>query len=95
MFQTYTLTKVPHANNAHADALAALGSTLDYKFRRFIPIKYLGKLSIEEKPAAEVLQVNTTLSWQNPIIDCLVNVTFSAKRLEAKKLQIKAARYYM
>ena len=86
---------MPWADNAHVDTLAALGSALDNQFRRFIPIKYLGKLSIEEESVAEVLQVNTTPSWQDPIIDYLVNETLPGERLEAKKLQIKAAHCYM
>ena len=35
-FQTYTLTQVPRTENAHADALAGLGSALDHQLKRSI-----------------------------------------------------------
>ncbi|KAM1579358.1 hypothetical protein ACFX1Q_041184 [Malus domestica] len=82
-FQTYTFTQVPWVDNAHADALTVLGFALGYQFRHSILIEYLGKPSIKEKPAAEVLQVNTIPSWQDPIIDYLVNETLPVERLEA------------
>ncbi|XP_070675689.1 uncharacterized protein [Malus domestica] len=47
------------------------------------------------KPIAEVSQVSVTSNWQSSIIDYLVNGTLPTKRLESRKLQIKAARYYM
>ena len=94
-FQTYTLTQVPRSENAHADALAGLGSALDHQLKRSIPVEYLDKPSIEFEPVAEVTQVSATPSWQSPIIDYLVNSTLPAERLESRKLQTRAARYYM
>ncbi|XP_070681811.1 uncharacterized protein [Malus domestica] len=95
MFQAYTLTQVPPAENAHADALADLGSALNHLLKHFIPIEYLEKSSIDEKPAVEVAHINTTLSWQDPINDCIVNRTLPINRLESKKLQMEVAHYYM
>ncbi|KAM2258493.1 hypothetical protein ACFX1S_003573 [Malus domestica] len=77
------------------DALAGLGSALDHKLKRFIPVEYLDDPSIEAKPIAEVSQVSTTPNWQDSIIDYLVNGTFTMERLESRKLQIKAAYYYL
>ena len=94
-FQTYTLTQVPRADNACANALASLGSAFDHQLKRSIPVEYLDKLSIEAEPAVEVSQDSTTLNWQNLIIDYLVNGTFPMERLESRRLQIRAARYYM
>ncbi|TQD74466.1 hypothetical protein C1H46_039994 [Malus baccata] len=42
-FQTYTLTQVSPADNAHADALAGLGPTLNHQFKRSIMVEYLDK----------------------------------------------------
>ena len=89
------LEKVREQLNAHANALAGLGSTLDHQLKRSIPVEYLDKPSIESEPVAEVTQVNATPNWQSPIIDYLVNGTLPAERLESRKLQTQAARYYM
>ncbi|KAM1785531.1 hypothetical protein PS2_038106 [Malus domestica] len=82
-------------NNAHTDTLADLGSAFKHQLKRSILVEYLDKPSIETEPATEVSQVSTTPSWQDSIIDYLVNGTLSVKRLESRKLQIKAAHYYM
>ena len=94
-FQTYTLTRVPRTENAHADALAGLGSALDHQLKRSIPVEYLDKPSIESEPVAEVTQVSATPNWQSPIIDYFVNGTLPTERLESRKLQTRAAHYYM
>ncbi|KAI5354380.1 hypothetical protein L3X38_007275 [Prunus dulcis] len=47
-FPTFTIQQVPRAENAHADALASLGSALDTQFRRSIPVEHLDRPSIEE-----------------------------------------------
>ena len=86
MFQAYTLTQVPRAENAHAYALASLGFALDHQLRRSIPVEYLEKPSINEEPTIKVAQINTTLSWQDPIIDYIVNGTLHADKLESIKL---------
>ncbi|KAM2016528.1 hypothetical protein ACFX16_046933 [Malus domestica] len=94
-FQTYTLTQVPWADNAHADALVGLGSALDHQFKRSILVEYLDKPSIEMKPIVEMSHVSVAPNWQSSIIDYLVSGTLPTKRLDSRKLQIKAARYYM
>ncbi|KAM1885356.1 hypothetical protein ACFX14_038050 [Malus domestica] len=48
------LITIPRADNAHADALAGLGSTLDHQFKPSIPVEYLDKPSIEMEPIAKV-----------------------------------------
>ncbi|XP_070665206.1 uncharacterized protein [Malus domestica] len=94
-FQAYTLTQVPQTKNAHADALASLGFALDYQLRRSILVEYLEKPKIDEEPAVKMVQINIILSWQDPIINYLVNGTFPADRLKSRKLQMKAACYYI
>ncbi|XP_070681765.1 uncharacterized protein [Malus domestica] len=94
-FQTYTLTRVPQAKNAHANALASLGSVLDHQLRCSIMIEYLEKPSIDEEPASKVAQISMASSWKDPIINYIVNGTLPADKLEYRKLQIKAVHYYM
>ncbi|KAM1489391.1 hypothetical protein TB1_031726 [Malus domestica] len=94
-FQTCTLIQVLLPDNAHANALASLGSALYHQLKRSIPVEYLDKLSIEEEAATKVSQVSTTPNWQDFIIDYLVNGTLPMERLESRKLQTKATRYYI
>ncbi|CAL9005316.1 unnamed protein product, partial [Prunus brigantina] len=94
-FPTITIQHVPRAENAYADALASLGSALDTQFRRSIPVEHLDRPSIEEVEPIDTMQINKDPSWQDPIIDYLVNGNLPTDKSEARKVQQKAARYYM
>ncbi|CAL2270520.1 unnamed protein product [Prunus armeniaca] len=94
-FPTFTIQQVPRAENTHADALASLGSALDTQFRRSIPVEHLDRPSIEEIEPIDSMQIDEDPSWQDPIIDYLVNGNLPMDKSEARKVQQKAARYYM
>ncbi|CAL2230397.1 unnamed protein product [Prunus armeniaca] len=94
-FPTFTIQQIPRAENTHADALASLGSALDTQFRRSIPVEHLDRPSIEEIEPIDSMQIDEDPSWQDPIIDYLVNGNLPTDKSEARKVQQKAARYYM
>ncbi|CAL9000311.1 unnamed protein product [Prunus brigantina] len=94
-FPTFTIQQVPRAENAHADALASLGSALDTQFRRSIPVEHLDQPSIEEAEQPDLMQIDEDPSWQDPIIDYLVNENLPEDKSETRKIKQKAARYYM
>ncbi|KAI5351611.1 hypothetical protein L3X38_004502 [Prunus dulcis] len=66
-FPTFIIQQVPRAENAHADALASLGSALDTQFRRSILVEHLDRPSIEEIELINTMQINEDPSWQDPI----------------------------
>ncbi|XP_020426547.1 uncharacterized protein LOC109950823 [Prunus persica] len=94
-FPTFTIQQVPQAENAHADALASLGSALDTQFRRSIPVEHLDRPSIEEIERIDTMKIDEDPSWQDLIIDYLTNGNLPTEKSEARKVQQKAARYYM
>ncbi|KAI5328165.1 hypothetical protein L3X38_027561 [Prunus dulcis] len=94
-FPTFTIQQVPRTENAHADALASLGSALDTHFRRSIPFEPLDRPSIEEIELIDTMQIDDNLSWRDPIIDYLTNGNLPKNKSAARKVQQKAARYYM
>ncbi|XP_068321012.1 uncharacterized protein [Pyrus communis] len=94
-FLTYILTQVQRVDNTHADALVNLGFAFVHYLKRFISEEYLDKPSIEAESAAKVSQVNITPNWKISILDYLVNGTLTTEGLESRKLQIKAAHYYL
>jgi ribonuclease HI len=57
-FPTFTIQQVPRAKNAHADALASLGSTLDTQFKRSIPVEHLDQPSIEEAEQPDLMHID-------------------------------------
>ncbi|CAL9024581.1 unnamed protein product [Prunus brigantina] len=94
-FPTFTIQQVPRVENAHADALASLGSALDTQFKRSIPVEHLDQPSIEEIEPIDTMQIDEDPSWQDPIIDYLVNENLPTDKSEARKVRQKAVRYYM
>ncbi|KAI5317142.1 hypothetical protein L3X38_036849 [Prunus dulcis] len=54
-FPTFTIQQVLRAENAHADALASLGSALDTQFRRSILVEFLDQPSIEEAEQPDLM----------------------------------------
>ncbi|CAL9019552.1 unnamed protein product, partial [Prunus brigantina] len=79
----------------HADALASIGSALDTQFRRSIPVEHIDHPNIEEAEHPNLMQIDEDPSWQDPIIDYLVNENLPMGNSEARKIKQKAARYYM
>ncbi|CAL8993618.1 unnamed protein product, partial [Prunus brigantina] len=77
------MPKHPRIN--HADALASLGSAQDTQFRRFIPVEHLDRPSIEEIEPIDSMQIDEDPSWQDPIIDYLVNGNLPTDKFEARK----------
>ncbi|CAL9012000.1 unnamed protein product [Prunus brigantina] len=85
-FPTFTIQQVPRAKNTHADALASLGSALDTQFRRSIPVEHLDQPSIEEIEPIDSMQIDDDPSWQDPIINYLVNGNLPTDKSKANKV---------
>ncbi|CAL2255339.1 unnamed protein product [Prunus armeniaca] len=94
-FPTFTIQQVPRPKNMRTDALASLGSALDAQFRRSMLVEHLGQPSLEKAEQPNLIQINEDPSWQDPIINYLVNKNLPKDKAEAKKIKQKAVRYYM
>ncbi|XP_022889234.1 uncharacterized protein LOC111404695 [Olea europaea var. sylvestris] len=84
-FERFELTQVPHLENAHADALSKLASNMDSELLNVIPIEHLSKPSTSE--GEEILWIEGTPLWMQPIIAYLKEQTLPASRGEARKLR--------
>ncbi|KAI5310959.1 hypothetical protein L3X38_045482 [Prunus dulcis] len=82
-FPTFNIQQVPRAENIHAYALASLGSALDTQFRRSISVEHLDRASIEEIESIDSMHIDEYPSWQDPIIDYLVNGNLPTDKSEA------------
>lgn len=67
----------------------------NHQLIHFTPVEYIEKPSINIKPKIEMVQINTTPSWQNSITNYLVDRTLLEDKLELRSLQTKVARNYM
>ncbi|XP_022874004.1 uncharacterized protein LOC111392843 [Olea europaea var. sylvestris] len=92
-FERFKLTQVPRLENAHADALSKLASSMDSELLNIIPIEHLSKPSTSE--GEEVLWIEGTPLWMQPIIAYLKEQTLPASRGEARKLKRRAAHFVL
>ncbi|XP_022852274.1 uncharacterized protein LOC111373911 [Olea europaea var. sylvestris] len=92
-FEKFKLTQVPRLENAHADALSKLASSVNSKLLNIVPIEHLSKPSTFE--GEELLWIEGTPLWMQPIIAYLKEQTLPASRSEARKLRRRAAHFVL
>ena len=93
-FSHCNFVQVPRSENSHADSSATLASIITFQFKREIPIEYILKPNIN-KSDEEVLHLNTSLEWMDPIMAYLQDGTVPGDKAEAQKLQHLATRYIL
>ena len=76
-FSCCDFKRILRSENNHADSLASLASAIGYKFRREIPVEHIPTQSIQW-PDKEILCLDTSPGWRDPIIAYLKDGTCPA-----------------
>ncbi|XP_022859742.1 uncharacterized protein LOC111380417 [Olea europaea var. sylvestris] len=84
-FERFELVQVLRFENIHVDALSKLASNKDSELLRIIAIKHLSKRSIFR--GEEVMWIEGTPPWTQPIIAYLKDQSLPPSKSEAKKLR--------
>ena len=87
----YDFKWVPRSKNNHTNSLANPEVAKEFQFRRKIPIKHIANSSVQQ-PTREVLCLNTSPGWRDPIITYLKYETLFDDKTEAQKVQHLATR---
>ncbi|GKV27692.1 hypothetical protein SLEP1_g36830 [Rubroshorea leprosula] len=91
-FEKFQLTKIPRAENEHADSLSKLASE-NSREAKSVYIEILNEPSFQ---TSGVMEISTDLgapSWTDPIREYLLNGTVPGDKQEEMKLRRKASRY--
>ncbi|XP_004298151.1 PREDICTED: uncharacterized protein LOC101300244 [Fragaria vesca subsp. vesca] len=94
-FKSASLSHIPRKENRHADALARLATGGLGKGRKKARIKVLGKPNIS-KTISEIFMIEAgpgEPTWMNPIIEFMKEGVRPEDRRQARKLQLRCARY--
>ena len=67
---------------------------MEFQFRRKIPVEYIVKPNIQ-RSGGEVLCLDTSPKWRDPIITYLKDGVLPDDRVEAQKLKHLATRYIL
>ena len=84
--------QIPRAKNAKADFLARLASSNDYNATSELCIEIRGQPSTKGE---QVLKIKEQDEWMTPIIRYFKEGWLSNDKMEARKIQIRAARFVL
>lgn len=68
-FEKYEIQQLPGSEKSYVDALANIGSLVNYSLRQTIPFKYLATSSIHELNVELVATIDTQENWMHEIIN--------------------------
>ncbi|XP_024164735.1 uncharacterized protein LOC112171852 [Rosa chinensis] len=91
-FASYVITQIPKAKNDKADALAKIAATSPSPAYGATKVEILEKPSTS-KTVSEIFTVDHTTSWMDPILKYMVDGLASDDKVEARRLQLRSARY--
>ncbi|GKU94475.1 hypothetical protein SLEP1_g7971 [Rubroshorea leprosula] len=91
-FEKFQLTKIPRAENEHADSLLKLASE-NSREAKSMYIEILNEPSFQTSGVMEISTDPDALSWTDPIREYLLNGTVPGDKQEEMKLRRKASRY--
>uniref|UniRef100_A0A2N9GJY6 Integrase catalytic domain-containing protein n=1 Tax=Fagus sylvatica TaxID=28930 RepID=A0A2N9GJY6_FAGSY len=87
-FHKFNIERVGREHNGHADSLAGLASSVALDFRRTITVGVQDFPSIAEKGQDNICQIETSLSWMDPILDYLLKDILPSDQKEAAKVHL-------
>ncbi|XP_071909560.1 uncharacterized protein [Coffea arabica] len=89
-FESFEIQRIPRSQNKRADALSRLASTSFSDLNKTVLVEVLSEPGYVEEVACPVHSENT---WMTPLILFLGQGTLPEDRVEARRIQRKAARY--
>ena len=94
-FGTFTINQVSRSKNTHANSLATLHTSIGESLPRIIVVESLSTSSHDNKTPIPVSVVHIEPSWMDLVVSFIKNGTLLKYRVEAKKIQKKASRYWL
>ncbi|KAM5579269.1 hypothetical protein ABKV19_009186, partial [Rosa sericea] len=91
-FTSYIFTQIPRAENDKADALAKIAATSPSPTYGATKVEILERPSTS-KTVSEIFTVDHTASWMDPILKYMVDGLAPDDKVEARRLQLRSARY--
>lgn len=86
-FDRFELTHIPRNENHHADALSKLAGSRDSELLAVVLIEHLPRSSIAK--CEEVMWIESTPSWMDPIVAFLKNQVQPSDKEEAQKSTLR------
>ncbi|XP_075636591.1 uncharacterized protein LOC142608804 [Castanea sativa] len=94
-FKSFKVRQILRGQNAHADSLAILATSLGSKLQRTVMVEDLMTSSFTGIPAVGVHSIHVGPSWMDPIVTFLQHGMLPEDKVEAEKVQRSAPHYWL
>ncbi|KAH7847965.1 hypothetical protein Vadar_032167 [Vaccinium darrowii] len=88
------IQQISSGQNAHANSLACLGSTIKTEYRRTVVVDYLSE-PIIGRAIELIMETELGLSWMDPIVAYLRDGTLPEDKKEAHKIKTKSIHFWL
>ncbi|XP_075669795.1 uncharacterized protein LOC142639518 [Castanea sativa] len=95
LFESFQVQQVPRGQNAHADSLAMLATSLGSKLPHMVMVEDLLTSSLTSSSAVRVHNIHVGLSWMDPIIAFLQQGVLPEDGTMAEKVRRSAPCYWL
>ncbi|XP_075674773.1 uncharacterized protein LOC142643957 [Castanea sativa] len=95
LFESFQVQQVPRGQNAHADSLAMLATSLGSKLPRMVMVEDLLTPSLTSISVVRVHNIRVGPSWMDPIIAFLQQGILPEDGIAAEKVRRSAPRYWL
>ncbi|XP_027152341.1 uncharacterized protein LOC113752428 [Coffea eugenioides] len=90
LFDTFEIERVPRSQNKRADTLSKLASSSFAHLNKEVLVEVVKQKSIDQ---VQVLAVDNSATWMTPLVSFLSSGILPGDKAEARKLQLRAAKY--
>ncbi|KAJ8632913.1 hypothetical protein MRB53_026249 [Persea americana] len=94
-FERTEVRQIGRESNSHANALASLTSAVEASEKRTIEVETLREPSIDLQQPRQLMCLDLGPSWMDPIIAYLKDDQLPEDRTEARKVRLKATRFWL
>ncbi|XP_071940067.1 uncharacterized protein [Coffea arabica] len=90
LFELFEIERVPRSQNKRADALSKLASSSFAHLSKEVLVEVVKEKSIDQ---VRVLAIDSSATWMTPLVDFLSSGVLPEDKTEARRLQLRAAKY--
>ncbi|XP_071906034.1 uncharacterized protein [Coffea arabica] len=90
LFNTFEIERVPRSQNKRADALSKLASSSFAHLNKEVLVELVKHKSIDQ---VQVLAIDSSATWMTPLMNFLSSGVLPEDKTEARRLQLRAAKY--
>ncbi|XP_027121584.1 uncharacterized protein [Coffea arabica] len=90
LFDTFEIERVPRSQNKRVDALSKLASSSFAHLSKEVLVEVVKQKSIGQ---TQVLAIDSSTTWMTPLVNFLSSGVLPGDKTEARRLQLRAAKY--